>query len=99
MAQRGTVNPPLTPEPKSSSRSRLRAWRNSQSEKDEYGLIDPKDIPVVKPPDTLPELGLRHSCDLVHHQAARQMQAIVLVRLYEQSNEKGVLNQGGGVFR
>jgi hypothetical protein len=57
-SQRGTLNPSLTPEPKSSSCSRLRAWRNSQSEKDEYGLIDPKDIPSSSRPTRFPSLDL-----------------------------------------
>jgi hypothetical protein len=74
---------------------RFRAWRDNQSEKDQDGLIEPNDILVVEPPDTLPELGLGHRRDLVHHQAARQTQAIVPVGLYEQSNERRVGLVGG----
>jgi hypothetical protein len=67
---------------------RLRVWRYGQSKKDEKSLIKANYISVVEPPDTLPDLGLRHSRDLVHHQAARQMQTIVPVGLYKQSNER-----------
>src|SRR5262245_56510630 len=66
---------------------RLRAWRNSQSEKDQYGLIKPNDILIVQPPNTLPELGLRHRRHLIHHQTACQTQSIAYVGLYEQSNK------------
>jgi hypothetical protein len=46
-------------------------------------------------PDTFPELGLRHPRELVHHQPAGKMQAIVHVGLYEQSNERRVGLIGG----
>ena len=70
------------------SRFPLDPWRDHQPEKHEHSLIDPQDIRIVQPADTPTNLGFRNRGDFVHHQTARRVQAVALVRRYSQAEQR-----------
>ena len=81
-------------------RALLSLRRDGQSEKHEHGLIESQDILVVQPADTCTNLGLGDSGDLIHRQAARRAQAVALVRLDWQAEQRRVrLVSGEGADR
>ena len=58
-------------------------------------MIEPQNILDVPPADTRADLGLWDGGDLVHHQAARREQAVTLVRLDGQADQRRLGAIGG----
>jgi hypothetical protein len=69
--------------------------RGGQSEENHDRLIEPHNILDIQPADTRADLGLGDGGDLVHHQAARREQAVTLVRLDGQADQRRLGAIGG----
>lgn len=84
LEQRGRCASWLTPFP-------ARPRRHRQPKEDDHRLIEPDHVLVVQTTDLLPELRLPNRRDLVDYQAADGAQAISLVRLDYQPEQRGIL--------
>src|SRR5216683_2745482 len=57
--------------------------------------VEPKDAGVIKHPDLHAEPGAAHGSDLVHHDPAGSVQAVALIRLDQQPEQRSVRRVGG----
>jgi hypothetical protein len=66
-----------------------------QPQEHHHGPIQPEHLCVIESTKTRPELRPRYGGDLVHHQAARRPQAVALVGLDRQAEQRSI----GGIRR